>query len=153
MKEPRFEVLPEMDLVGLTISTYPLGHSKNDPMLIPQLWDFLMQVVGATGTEVSGPMYGAQIMDGESLSYLAGFESDADFPGAEKWLLPESKYAIFEHVGSLETLDQTFHFIFNEWFPANVARIAPTPLLEIYDDRFVPESPDSLMLIAVPIES
>lgn len=152
MNEPRFVDLPEIDLVGLTVSTYPLGHPKNDPMLIPELWDFLMQVVEATNTPTTMPMYGAQIMDGDSLSYLAGFESTADFPGAETWLLPAAKYAMFEHVGSLENLGESFDFIFNTWFPNSTLKIAASPALEIYDERFDPSSPDSVMVIAVPVE-
>ena len=157
MIEPRFENLPEMDLVGLTVSTYPLGHPKNDPTLIPELWDFLMQLVHASQAQIAGPMYGAAIMDGESLSYLAGFAVGSDwtgeeFPAAETWLLPASRYAVFEHRGTLETLRQTMHEIFEEWLPASGLTAGPSPCLEIYDNRFVAGSVDSVMEIAVPVK-
>jgi AraC family transcriptional regulator len=152
MNEPRFEVLPEMELVGLAVSTYPMNHPKADPTLIPELWDFLFQLINATGTEVKGQMYGAQIMDGDSLSYLASFESEADLPGSERWLLPESTYAIFEHKGRVETLGNLFDDIFNTWLPTSKNQLRPSPALEIYDERFIPDSDDSIMMVAIPLE-
>ena len=152
MNNPRLEVLPEMELVGLAVSTYPMDDPRADPSLVQEVWDFLFQIIAATGTEVKGPMYGAQIMDGESLSYLASFESDADFPGAERWLLPESTYAIFEHKGKVDGLGRLFAYILNEWLPSNHKRMRPSPALEIYDERFIDDSDESIMHVAIPLE-
>ena len=157
MIEPRFADLPEMDLVGLTVSAYPIGHPQNDPTLIPELWDFLMQLLIATDFEVDGPMYGASIMDGETMNYLAGFAVGADwtgneFPSVETWLLPASRYAIFEHRGTLDRFPSTMDEIFNQWLPASGLKTGPSPCLEIYDQRFVAGSPESVFEIAVPVE-
>jgi AraC family transcriptional regulator len=157
MIEPRFERLPEMDLVGLTVSSYPAGHPNHDPSLIPELWDFLMQLVNATQLKIDGPMYGASIMDGEAMSYLAGFVVDSEwtgekFPASETWLLPSSRYAIFEHRGKLNTLTNTLHEIFQEWLPASGFEVGPSPCLEIYGESFVDDSDDSIIEIAVPVK-
>ncbi len=157
MIEPRFERLPEMDLVGLTVSSYPAGHPNNDPSLIPELWDFLMQLLNAAQFEIEGPMYGASIMDGEAMSYLAGFVVDGEwtgekFPAAETWLLPTSRYAIFEHHGKLDRLCVTLDEIFQEWLPASGCEVGPSPCLEIYGDKFIDDSDDSVIEIAVPVK-
>lgn len=151
--EPVIKALPEVDLVGLTVSTYPLSHPKNDPQVIPQLWGFLMQHLDRLQVQPTGPMYGASVMEDGGLTYLAGFESADIFLGAEKWLVPGGEYAVFEHIGSVSTLAATFDFIWKDWLPRSGRTPAETPLLEIYDGRYVPESPTSVFEIAVPLIS
>jgi AraC family transcriptional regulator len=153
--KPEIKEFPEIDLTGLTVSTYPMGHPQHNPDVIPELWDFLNRMVAVLELDIEGPMYGASIMDGDAMSYLAGFpfvEGGPDLPSAETWLLPGGRYAVFEHVGSLEGLSVTLHEIFTDWLPKSGERMAEAPVLEMYDERFDSTSAASVMSIAVPLK-
>ena len=144
--------LPAMRVVGLTVSTYPLGHPKNNPMLIPQLWDFLMQQIEAAGITFTGPMYGVMQMDGESMNYLAGFASDQEFENFEEWEIPSAKYAVFEHRGDLRWLGRTLQDIFTVQFPNSGLEQTSGYSLEVYDDRFQPGSEESVFELLFPVK-
>lgn len=138
-------------LTGLSIMTYPLGHPKNNPMLIPDLWSNLMQEISRNAIEFSGPMYGAMKMQGEEMFYLAGFASNVEHPGFESIEVPAQKYIVFEHRGSLQFLGETMHNIFSKEFPNSGLKGCDGISLEIYDERFVPESTESIFEIAFPV--
>ena len=65
--------------------------------------------------------------------------------------IPEGRYAIFTHKGKVETIMQTMRYIFGSWLPGCEYELRDAPHLEIYDERFVYGSEDSVLEIGVPI--
>ena len=86
--------------------------------------------------------------------YLAGMPIALDAPlpqGLEDRVVPEAEYAVFEHLGSLETLQDTYTAIYDEWLPNSGYQRANTDDFELYDARFKYGLPDSVMEIWVPV--
>jgi len=65
--------------------------------------------------------------------------------------LPGGAYVACEHVGSLDTLGATTAWFYSEYLPSSEWTIRDGYHLEIYDDRFEPESDDSVALICAPV--
>lgn len=87
--------------------------------------------------------------------YLGGAEvaSPADCPpGMQLWRVPAGKYAVFKHIGALETLSKTYDAIYNNWMPKSAYKRANRPDLEVYNEEFHDFSPDSVLYLWVPIE-
>ena len=61
---------------------------------------------------------------------------------------------MFEHVGPLDTLHQTYQNIHQAWLPQSGYQALEDGLdMEVYDDRvFKDFSPDSIMYIFVPVK-
>jgi AraC family transcriptional regulator len=67
-------------------------------------------------------------------------------------MIPEQKYAVFEHWGSLEKLHDTYEYIHQVWLPRSSKQISNGPELEVYDKNFKDFRPDSVFYIYVPVE-
>ena len=88
-------------------------------------------------------------------SYLAGLDIpiETSVPeGLQERIVPEAQYAVFEHIGSLDTLQQTYQAIYRDWMPSSGYRRAETDDFELYGPRFKYGEPDSVMEIWVPVE-
>ena len=66
--------------------------------------------------------------------------------------VPEGSYAVFTHVGRLDTLGRTMNYIYGSWVPNSGYELRPGPDLELYDDRFDPASETSEMDIYIPVK-
>ena len=66
--------------------------------------------------------------------------------------LPEQEVAVFTHQGSLDTLGETYDYIYHEWLPASGYEIAEADEIEWYDRRFKYEQKDSEMDVHIPIK-
>ena len=87
-------------------------------------------------------------------TYLAGYSlpSDKDCPkGMESREIPAGDYAVFEHHGSLDTLEHTYSAIYRDWFPQSGYERKNADDFELYDQRFSFGEPDSVMEIWVPV--
>jgi predicted transcriptional regulator YdeE len=47
---------------------------------------------------------------------------------------------------------QSYEYIFGVWLQENGYQMAEADSLEIYDERFQPESPDSIFEIRIPVK-
>ncbi len=90
----------------------------------------------------------------DELRYIAGFEADESAPvpdGMEKITVPPGRYAVFTHKGSVMDLPQTVRFAYGYWLPRSGSKARNVPHLEVYDERFRPDSPDSEFDILIPV--
>jgi len=88
------------------------------------------------------------------MNYLAAIrleDSEHNTQGLETLELPGGTYLACEHVGPLSTFRQTAVWFYSEFLPSSGARLREGYHLEIYDDRFDPESKDSVVLICAPV--
>ncbi len=74
-----------------------------------------------------------------SLRYVAAVEiarpEDAP-PGFYHTRVPGGKYAVFKHIGALETLHKTYEYIYQAWLPQSGYKRANRPDLEVYTHEF-----------------
>lgn len=131
-------------------------RGNNDNQEIPALWDaFVPRAREITHVVNEDVVYGiADSFDRASgtFEYLAGLEVMRDAPvpgGMVSWTIPAQTYAIFNC--TLPTLMRTFQFAYDTWMPQADYRRAPGPEFELYDDRFNPGNPDSLISIYIPV--
>lgn len=63
------------------------------------------------------------------------------------------KYAVFTHIGSLESLDKTYEYIWGTWFLSSKEKLDIRDDFEVYDERFLgPNNVDSQIDIYIPIK-
>ncbi|NMS89986.1 AraC family transcriptional regulator [Clostridioides difficile] len=63
------------------------------------------------------------------------------------------KYAVFTHIGSLDSLDKTYEYIWGTWFLSSKEELDIREDFEVYDERFLgPNNIDSQIDIYIPIK-
>ena len=68
-------------------------------------------------------------------------------------LVPEREYAVFAHVGALDTLKKTYDYIYNGWLPkSGYEFVSGGHDFELYDDDFKMGDPDSKFYIYIPVK-
>jgi len=156
---PTIQTLPSRFVVGLErpfISV--LSPQRNNHIVIPQLWqDFcgrMCEIKDAKGDANLGCVF---CDDGETgmCRYLACSEvpSLADVPeGMTGYEILEGRYAVFVHKGVIGRIGETMNYIYGSWFPQSGQRYRNGPEIEIYGEKFDPESEQSEMEICIPIE-
>jgi AraC family transcriptional regulator len=157
MLTPRFEHKKQFRVVGITCE----NTMKNNN--IPKLWNEFNQGIcpmmdrnsskAALGISYYTDM--AELNEDTPFTYLAGFEiqPEAECPqGLTERTVPEADYAVFQHIGSLDTLNDTYNAIYGEWLPQSGYRHKVADVFELYDERFHYGMDDSVMEIWVPIE-
>ncbi len=91
--------------------------------------------------------------DGE-LRYLAGLRAGhlGELPaGMIKQAFPPHVYAVFTHRGRMEALPSSIDSIFQSWLPTSSYNLDGEYYFEYYDDRFQPNSRDSVIFLWVPV--
>lgn len=67
-------------------------------------------------------------------------------------VVPSSRYAVYTHKGSGESLRETYDYIYGSWLPKSGYEINGIKYdFELYDERF-DNSPSSEMDIYIPIK-
>ncbi|WP_322508733.1 GyrI-like domain-containing protein [Anaerolinea sp.] len=136
-------------------------QGKNEHQEIAAMWEQFLSRMGEIHTTNPLESFGVCRMvpglpPGE-FEYIAGLEVDDDHPvpeGMVKLTLPAARYAVLEHRGGLETLQDTFHKIAVEYLPnSGLTRVTPEVDIEVYDDRvFRGFSPESILYIYVAVQ-
>lgn len=72
-------------------------------------------------------------------------------PDMVSYEIPETLVAVFTHKGSLETLSETYDYIYEQWLPESGYQLADGDELEWYDARYDYDSEDSEMDIHIPV--
>jgi AraC family transcriptional regulator len=150
--EPVIITKPTFSVVGMQY----IGKNQNQE--IAQMWGEFNPRMKEIEGFVEGNAYGVcSMVPGapDSIDYVAGFEVSGNETLPEGMVsvkVPEQRYAVFEHRGSLEKLPETFHIIHEVWLPKSGYRHANGPELEVYDERFTNFSPDSVLYIYIPVE-
>lgn len=161
--QPVIKKIGELKVVGPG-SRYVciLSPDATSETVIPKLWDNLIQRMGEIRHAVGETTYGLSEAIAESershpeeFYYIAAqpVESLDDIPeGMECRTVPEGTYAVFTHVGRLDTLGETINYIHGSWAPNSGYELRPGPELELYDKRFDPASDTSEMEICIPVK-
>lgn len=87
---------------------------------------------------------------------VAGIEVDS-FEGLPahfvQKVIPEGRFAVFTHTGSLRMLPQTFHYIWGTWCLNTKEEMDDREDFELYDQRFLGyEHPESKIDLYIPIK-
>ncbi|PKO13233.1 MAG: AraC family transcriptional regulator [Chloroflexi bacterium HGW-Chloroflexi-10] len=151
--EPKFVTKPAFMVVGMRY------FGKNQAGEIPRLWDaFLPHLGEIQQTDESCDSFGiCNQPDAEgNFEYVAGLPVtcvDSLPEGMVARLVPQQDYAVFVHVGGLDTLGQTYEYIYQQWLPNSAYLFRPGGNdFELYHEgEFNPASKDSKMYIYVPV--
>lgn len=154
--EPRIVTRAACTVVGLKCRTSMANN------LIPALWDDFGRRMGEIRDTAADPAcYGVCFYEegdgpsGDYFSYLAGraVTRAEELPtGMEARALPAGEYAVFEHRGALDTLQQTYGYIYKDWLPNSAYEMVGTQDFELYDYRFKHGQSDSVLEIWIPIQ-
>ncbi|MDD2596625.1 MAG: AraC family transcriptional regulator [Candidatus Cloacimonetes bacterium] len=153
MLSPKIEKMDAFRVVGVHTKASPSGT-------LHQLWAEFTRRHGEI-KDVIDPTKAYQVCvfdksdpAAEEYTFIAGMHvnDEAKVPeGMIAQKVPAAEYAVFEHHGSLEKMHQTYEYIFGVWLAENGYQMAEADSLEIYDERFNPESADSVFEIRIPI--
>lgn len=106
----------------------------------------VIAVCGRTGETTNADDY----------QYIAGVDVSTaqNLPnGMVVRVVPARRYAVFAHRGPLDTLPDTFKYIYEVWLPQPGHQFADWPELEVYGEAFRDDSSESEMTRWVPIRS
>lgn len=162
--EPVIRKMGEMNIVGCGAPFISILSSEaNSHQVIPGLWDTFIKRMNEIPNTVNGPSYGVcepvpknERTHPEECYYIAGVQVSSleDMPeGMVSRNVPEATYAVFTHVGKLDTLGQTMGYIYGSWIPNSDYELAAGPDLEVYDHRFNPMSDTSELDICIPVRA
>lgn len=151
--EPQIILDKEFKLIGMKETVKP-GSER-----IKNLWDSFtskkseIKNILTQDTVLGICEYMPNITDESEFSYFAGIEVK-DFSDIPKGMLikiiPNSKYAVFTHKGSLSKLKDTYNFIYGVWLPQSGYELAELDTIELYDSRS--NAADSEFDIHIPLK-
>jgi len=149
--EPQIVTKPAMTLVGVQ------AHGKLEGLDLKGLWSEF----GPRMAEIKGGdlrvCYGAMDHYDEAtgeFDYLAACEVrgvDAVPSGMASWNVPAQTYVVYSC--TLPQIGEGWQTIYQQWLPASGYRRAAGPEFELYDEKFNPQDPASVLYICVPIVS
>mgnify|MGYP005650611267 CR=1 FL=1 len=142
-----------LKIVGLKINVGPFDKR------IQELWDTFMsrftEVTNTANQEVAFGICCYPDAGVKTFDYIAGVlvTDDKNIPeGMVYYEIPERKYAVFTHKGSVANLPDTYKNIYDKWLTENGLEEALYEEIEWYDKRFKFGEPDSEMDIFVPVK-
>ena len=154
--QPKILNRPAFKTVGLSYV------GKNEHGEIGQMWGHFNQIsdqikrindqeaFGLCFSSVQGPSQPGEF------EYVASFEvaDDKDIPeGMVYREVPAHKYAVFTHHGKLDTLGETYAYIYNTGLAQAGLEVHPDKFdMEVYDKDFLFGSDDSKFYIYVAIQ-
>jgi AraC family transcriptional regulator len=149
--EPQIVKKPAITLVGLQV------HGKLEGMDIKSLWNTfgprMAEIKGANPAVCYGAMDHYSEATGE-FDYLAACaaQSAAAAPvGMVSWSVPAQTYAVFPC--TLPQIGEAWMTAYQQWLPQSGYRRAAGPEFELYDEKFNPQDPASVLYLCVPIVS
>ena len=151
MEPVKYETLPAFKVMGMKYR----GNNANQE--IAQMWGRLNP--RAHEIPITGECaYGVCLMlPGESsgvFEYVAGFKVEAYDRVPDGMVVidvPENRYAVFAHRGSLETLKDTYAGIVDDWFTRSGYKPTGGYDMEVYTEEFRGFAPDSVFYIYEPV--
>lgn len=156
MKEPKVEKKDAFVIAGLKY------HGKNEHGEIPAMWQKFNKICATEEPFACGPCFGVcddammdkNDVDYGAFNYYAGsmIKQESDTPdGMVSKAVPAITWLIFEHKGKLDTLENTYNYIYKQFM--SDSRYEPAGIdVEMYDERFIPDSEDSVFEIWIGIK-
>lgn len=152
---------PNMRLLGLEGQFVGMwGENPNGNDVIPGIWERLFDQLELVDEFEFGwaigimrPSAATDAVKGQ-MEYFAGLVIDQapeDYPGLELRELAACDYVVCEHLGSLDELNETTKWFYGEYLPGSEFEMKQAPHLEVYDERFDPESDQSVVMVCAPI--
>ncbi len=146
----RFDTLPGMLLAGIRrhhdFASAPVG--------IPNQWSEFRAggpMTNRIGTEAYGVICGHTQTGFEYMCAVEINSFDGIPDGTGRMKVPEQRYAVFVHEGSLPAIADTWQEIMN-WLAIDKYESAHTPDFERYDSHFIPRAPSNKVEIWVGIK-
>jgi AraC family transcriptional regulator len=151
--QPRFETGHFMLIAGLG-GRFSVDATEG----IPKLWDRFIPHIGKVPGQKGDLTYGVCCNpDGKGgFEYVAGVEISKldDLPESYRWVeIQPQQYAVFTHQGGLDSLAQTFAYIWKSWLPASGREAADAPEFERYSADFDPQTGGGVLEIWVPLKA
>jgi AraC family transcriptional regulator len=157
--EPRY--LPAMRLIGFAQDFNGLmSENPNGPDVVPDIWGQLFDLLDDSDEFEFGWAVGVLTPSKDpnakpgTMEYFAGLVIDdapEEHPGLEIRQLEASNYLICEHLGSLDELADTTAWFYSDYLPGAGFTEKAAPHLEVYDERFDPDSSESVVMVCAPI--
>jgi predicted transcriptional regulator YdeE len=148
--------VPSATLVGVS-GEFTGGMQPNSDahLVIPKLWERLAALVGPALHDADWAVGVMNDLEGDTrMNYLAALRLDDNggrTDGLEVVDLPGGTYLACEHVGPIEGIGETTQWFYSQYLPSSGAKLRDGYHLEIYDERFDPESAESVALVCAPI--
>ena len=147
--EPVLCELPSLEVAGRTL----MFDRGQGPTYVPSLWKSVIGECGLGPTDVVG------VTDIDSshpnvLRYFAGFPWGQDAPpaGWTSRTLAGGLHACFDHVGHVQAIEYTVHYIHAVWLPQSEWEPAGTWELERYPTGWQRDGSGPPLRICVPIQ-
>jgi predicted transcriptional regulator YdeE len=157
--EPRF--LDGMTLIGYSEEFLSaLAPDSNSQDVIPEIWGKLFDLLDESDEFEFGWAVGVMTPSKDpsakpgQMEYFAGLVTEdlpESHPGLEVRKVAASNYLICEHLGSLDELADTTVWFYSDYLPGAGFEEKDAPHLEVYDERFDPDSSESVVMICAPI--
>ena len=153
--EVRIERREAFDVLGFQI------EGTMEPGPIMDTWMKYMEAKPSMKGLVGGSDYGVTYYgpnhDGESMEgvcYLVGGEAKEVSELSEELVLhrvPSALYAVFSHKGPVDTINESYQYIFGQWFRETGRTPLMQDVFEEYGMDFIPDGKESITYIWVPI--
>lgn len=164
MLQPQIVDKPAFTFAGLEEPFISgLSPDATNLQVIGPLWQKFSQRAKQVPHRVSKEMYGIMAATPESkrthpheLQYLAGVavSSIGSLPEGMIWrTLPATTFAVFTHKGPIMSICDTVGRIYKEWLPQSGYEHSDIADIELYDQRFCPDSTDSEMEYWISVRS
>lgn len=141
---------PAMTVVGM------LFHGAGMSPEIPKLWDKfgprMETIAGSVNPMVSYGICANMDMQTGEFDYVAAVEVEEGAPvpeGMVRWQTPEGAYALIP--ATLSTIGDAYQLAQSLIPDAGYQRVGNLDY-ELYDERFDPTLPDSVLYICIPVE-
>ncbi len=152
---PRFEKRDAFLVIGLETK----DDMEGDNMM--NVWMDFFKVQSKIPETIGKDMYGITYM-GESYDpdtmkgyiYFVGMRVKEECNVPEGLLLhkvPAGYYAVFEHKGKVENIGNTYNYIYGEWTYTSGYKPLMQDVFELYGDRFIDGSEESVTEIWIPV--
>ncbi|SDE07847.1 AraC family transcriptional regulator [Kordiimonas lacus] len=160
--EPTIKHMPALTAAGFAGLVVPLLNPDTDNMkVIPGLWQALGRHISALptgpGTRRISVILGPDEAKADGkIEYLAGITVAGDgapLPeGASLRQVPAGDYAVFTHIGPVETLAHTKNYIYGSWLPKSGRVRTDGPQYTLYSNDRDPRAEGAEMYIHIPLE-
>jgi AraC family transcriptional regulator len=151
MEKPKVQMSPAIIFAGRN-GTFAIGPSPG----IKDLWENFMTDFGRIKGQVGLKAYGVcHNFDGKGqMDYLAAVQvkDEGQVPGYLFTLtVPARQVVVFQHVGPLDKISETWGWIFSDGLPNAKLTVAPGPQFEVYPADLGAEGATTPIEIHIPV--
>jgi AraC family transcriptional regulator len=144
----------------MTIAGFAGQFNMETVQQIGDLWrrshSFMGSLPQQVGATAYGVVYDAVAGEDYHFNYLCGVEVSTSEGLSDEMVvreIPVQEYAIFEHLGSVTTLQQTLGAIWGEWYPDSGCICTNDPdCIEVYGAEFDANTVSGRMEIWIPVK-